>query len=232
MIIFHSSFLETLLTHLLTVLPSWVNYHCSAFNHKVEIIGVIQEVPAWWLPGPQRNKCPRQVCLQWFLFPPNCLWSSPSPTPREAAQLHFPELHLKPMFSAPAALDVGSGAETRVMMEKPEGTKTHSTSGLPSLPLPTPRRVCLSSCVQAPDPVFLAQESSSLESRGPLFPRWDAWSPWRLSGLPECHSKMASGIHLFPKVTLLLVIRSLFLHMNCQLTLTWRKVLTSKQLTS
>ena len=200
MSIFHNSFVETSLTHLLIVLPCWVNGYCSAFNHKTEIISVIQEVPAWWGPDPHRSRCHRQVCLQRFLFPPNCLWSSPSPTPREAARLHFLELHPEPLFSAEAGLN------RSLLVEKLEDTKTHFTSSLPSLPLSHPEgSVCLH--MLRPQTSFLQLKneptSSTLESGEPLFPRWGGWAPRWLSGLPICPSKMPSGTPLIPKVTLL-----------------------------
>lgn len=83
----------------------------------------------------------------------------PKPTSRKAVLLHFLELHtaLEPVFSALTALEVCSRSKTRLVKEKQEGMKIHSTSGLLSLPPLAPRRVCLSSCTQTPGPL-LAQE--------------------------------------------------------------------------
>lgn len=116
---------------------------------------------------PTWDRCHRLVCLPGFLFPPNCLWSSPSPTPREAARLHFLELHPEPLFSADAGLN------RSVLVEKLEGTKTHSTSNLPSLPPSHPEgSVCICSDPRLPfsssrmNPHLAARSLGSLFSPG------------------------------------------------------------------
>lgn len=113
-----------------------------------------------WEPGPQTG-VPTLVPLLSQLpleFPPK-------PTIRKAVWLHFLELHKEPVFSAPTTLKVCRRSKTRLMKEKQEGMKTHSTSGLQS-------KVCL--YVPRPQTHFLLKNecaSNSLENGEPLFPK-------------------------------------------------------------
>lgn len=146
----------------------------------MEIISTIQEVPDWWLPNLHGNQGPIQVCPHWFLF---CLWSFPLNLPSGRLWLHFLELQKEPVFSAPMTLKVCRRSKTRLMKEKQEGMKTHSTSGLQS-------QVCL--YVPRPQTHFLLKNecaSNSLENGEPLVPRWGARSPWWQSGLHLCSLK-------------------------------------------
>lgn len=121
---FHNRFLETLWTNVLIVLPSWVNGYRSAFNRKMEIISAIQEVPAWWLPDLYINNCPDRCVYSGSSSSPTALGVPSSSNPRKAEQLHFLELLVEPMFSAPATLEVCIRSKRRLIKEKWEGIKT------------------------------------------------------------------------------------------------------------
>lgn len=120
---------------MLIVLPYWVNCYRSAFNCKMEIISVIQEVPEWWLPDLYINNCPDRCVYSGSSSLPTAFGVPSSSNPRRAEHLHFLELLMEPMFSAPAALEVCIRSERRFTKKKQEGIKTIPFLACPYFPL-------------------------------------------------------------------------------------------------